>query len=353
MRPAVRLALRAPQPRACSVAPSPRPGVRLSLRAWCALEQHFALVAPRLAFEHHIVTYRQDKDEAVCLLEGFGVKDKDIYRDGDDSNSEKQRRESHFPPALLDEAASFELDKAEATEERDLIAIRGAVGSGAAALDATVRARFFTASLLGAILAGKAPEQVDIEGVALRDRMLEVLYASSLRKVSIYLGIDREKNNSLGQDIGLLLSAKLPRTLADVRVSAGAVPALATGLGRRVLEGSLPSLQRVELKHCVLGDDGVVALGRMLEAPSCRVRLLNLGYVACVGAARVATCAARAWGCARLLTFTCPLAACVPGSSPGSMARPPPCAGGMAWAMWVPRPWARVSSRTPRSPRST
>ena len=351
MRTAVRLALRAPQPRACSVAPSPRPGVRLSLRAWCALEQHFALVAPRLAFEHHIVTYRQDKDEAVCLLEGFGVKDKDSR--GEDNNKQKQRRESHFPPALLDEAASFELDKAEATEELDLIAIRGAVGSGAAALDATVRARFFTASLLGAILAGKAPEQVDIEGVALRDRMLEELYASSLRKVSIYLGIDREINDSLGQDIGLLLSAKLPRTLADVRVSAGAVPALATGLERRMLEGSLPSLQRVELYRCRLDDDSGMAIGRMLKAPSCRVRLLNLRYVACVGAARVARSAARAWRCARLFPFTCPLAACVPGSSPGSMARPPPCAGPIKWAMWAPRPWARVSSRTPRSPRST
>jgi hypothetical protein len=244
------------------VSPTTNAPAALPRSAWCAYELYIALVSGLVGFEHHVSTavrffeVRKDKKreyfDGVCLLDGFAKRDEDFP-------ARKVTREAYFPRELLVKSRDFSLDKAEASSPADLEAIKQAVGSDRAALEATLRVRFSLRRLTTLLLQEYSPtSSIELE------TLLADLRASQLRSLSLLF-----QGRKLEQARALLLAQALPPTVAKLNLHSGLAACAHTPLRT----GQLLSLS---LDSCDIGCVEMVELAASLAQSGGRLQVLSL-----------------------------------------------------------------------------
>ena len=144
---------------------------------WCGFELYQSVIANPSDYFTDTVTCTPGKDNAraVVLTDGDGVQDETV-----DAQAE---RESFFPQELVEVSERFSLDKANASQPSDRAAILSAIGTKAAALEATVRVSLASRQLHKLL-------QRFGDGQRL-SALLEQLRASQLRRLTVNGGAIR------------------------------------------------------------------------------------------------------------------------------------------------------------------
>ena len=100
---------------------------------WCGFELFQSTIGNDTGYFTDTATCTPGKDgaRAVVLTDGKGVEDRLI--------EDQEKRESYFPQELIEVSERFSLNEAKASQPSDRAAILSAIGTKAAALEATVR----------------------------------------------------------------------------------------------------------------------------------------------------------------------------------------------------------------------
>jgi len=237
-------------------------------RSWCAFESYATLITQGRTFLHDLAI-AEDKGRKE------GERDKQMLSDGPTAKDGPGRslalafkavREKDFPTDLLmGVVTDFSLERAVATREEDMAAIKRAVGDARAEFDATMRARF-----------GGAVLKVLHEDEPRFARWLEDLKASRLRKLSG--DFRRDQEGGRGKRVGVATDGvlrTLPHTqLEEVRIGYGTVSADHAAILEEVVASG--QLRTLDLARSEVPDVVGQALGRALKDPRCRLEQLNL-----------------------------------------------------------------------------